>query len=113
MVTETRKRKSGIEKKDGENSIELGNMSTVGEDQTLPILIQRDETEQVKFTHSDNSGTNYLHSLIKLYKDQINLMTKELNHKHYINKNLIQIVKGGQNNVVIDNEICTALPSSL
>ena len=55
MVIETRKRKSEIEKKDVEN-LNLGNMSTVGEDQMLPILIQRDGTEQVKYTQSDTSG---------------------------------------------------------
>ena len=77
MVTETWKRKSGIEKKDVENSIGLEDMSTVGVDQTLTIPVQRDETEQVKFNHSDNSGTNYLHSLIDFYKDRIDFMKKE------------------------------------
>ena len=109
MVTDTRKRNSGIDKKDVEKSIELGNMSTVGVDQTLPILIQRDGTEQVKFTHSDNSGTNYLHLLIESYKDQIELMRKELDHKNDIITNLIQIVKGRQKNVAIDNEVCSSV----
>ena len=109
MVTETRQRRSGIEKKDVENSIGLENLSTVGEDQTLPILVQRDETEQVKFIHADNSGTNYFLSLIDLYKDQIDLMKKELNHKNDIITNLIQIVKGRQNNVVLDNKICNSV----
>ena len=84
-------------------------MSTAGVDQTLPILIQRDGTEQVKFTHSDTSGTNYLHSLIESYKDQIELMRKELDHKNNIITNLIQIVKGRQKNVAIDNEVCSSV----
>ena len=109
MVSDTRKRNGGIDKKDVEKSIELGNMSTVGVDQTLPILIQRDGTEQVKFTHSDNSGTNYLHLLIESYKDQIELMRKELDHKNNIITNLIQNVKGRQSNVAIDNETCSSV----
>ena len=71
MVTETGKRESGIEKKDVENSIGLENMSIVVEDQTLPIFVQRDQNEQVKCTDSDNSNSNYLHSLLELYKDQV------------------------------------------
>ena len=108
MVTETGKRESGIEKKDVENSIGLENMSIVVEDQTLPIFVQRDQNEQVKCYDSDNSNSNYLHSLLELYKDQVNHLKNVLNHKNYIIKDLIQIVKERHNNnatVSIDNDM--------
>ena len=87
-------------------------MSIVGEDQTLPILVQRDETEQVKFTHPESSGTNCLHSLLELYKDQVDLLKKELNHKNDIFTDLIQIVKERHNTFAIDNEICESVAKS-
>ena len=108
MVTETIIRKSGIEEKDVENSIGLEKMSIVGEDQLLPIFVQKDQNEQVKCTNSDNSNSNYLHSLLELYKDQVNHLKKELNRKNDVIKDLIQIVKERHNNnatVAIDNDM--------
>ena len=108
MVTETIRRKSGIEEKKVENSIGLEKMSIVGEDQLLPIFVQKEQNEQVKCTNSDNSNSNYLHSLLELYKDQVNHLKKELNHKNDIIKDLIQIVKERHNNnatVAIDNDM--------
>ena len=103
MVTETRKRKSLLDQKDEKNSAEAQTMTTVSEDDLLPILVQHKEDEKVICTHSDN---NYLKSLIELYKDQVDILKKELNHKNNIILDLVQIVKDRNSNVAIDNGIC-------
>ena len=43
MVTETRKKKSLLDKKDEKNSAEAQTMTTVSEDDLLPILVQHKE----------------------------------------------------------------------
>ena len=98
MVTETRKRKSLLDQKDEKNSAEAQTMTTVSEDDLLPILVQHKEDEKVICTHSDN---NYLKSLIELYKDQVDLLKKELNHENNIILDLVQIVKDRNSSVAI------------
>ena len=65
-----------------------------------------------KETRLSSSNTNYLHSFIELYKDQVDLLKKELNHKNDIFTDLIQIVKERHNTFAIDNEICESVAKS-